>query len=495
MGRIVLEELPVSYRVICAVFIALTLSLLMGLWGLNSFVERQLTQVYIDSVQTLFTSLEDGVKLSLERGQMKNFQKLLVRQKKIEGVLEVALYDSSGRINLSSNDDSPAQDLPADILTRLKRELRPVWNRNGSILHLSAPQKVVADCIRCHPTWKEGTLGGIVSLTYDLGSLDHTVQRLQVFMTVGALALLCFIALVVFMVMRQMVSQPIDIIVERLTTSAESVGRAAHNSSASSRSLSANASQQASSLEEIAASFEQLSSMTRMNAENAAQADRLMTETNQVMTASKEVMGQLADAMEKIDESNKETSNILQTIDQIAFQTNLLALNAAVEAARAGEAGAGFAVVADEVRNLAQRTAEAARTVTGMIEKNSERVGRGVEYVNRAGESFSNSAEKAVRTAQLLSEIATASGEQKTGIDQLVRAVQELDNITQQNAADADNAAAIAQEMETQFANLSQEISTLSQLVRGRGAEEKEKTAKAGEPNMLPPTDGLSSSG
>ena len=212
--------------------------------------------------------------------------------------------------------------------------------------------------------------------------------------------------------------------------------------------------------------------MTSMNAENAAHADNLMTETNQVMTESNEVMDKLQNAMVKIEESNKETSTILKTIDQIAFQTNLLALNAAVEAARAGEAGAGFAVVADEVRNLAQRSAEAARSVTGMLDQNSERVATGVEFVTQAGEAFLNCADKTVTAAQLLSNIATASKEQATGIDQLTKAMHDLDMVTQQNAAGADNSSIVAHDMEQQFANLSEDIETLIKLVKGRNADQ-----------------------
>ena len=212
-----------------------------------------------------------------------------------------------------------------------------------------------------------------------------------------------------------------------------------------------------------------------------SQADHLMTETNTVMTESTEIMDKLQDAMIKVDESNQKTSTILKTIDQIAFQTNLLALNAAVEAARAGEAGAGFAVVADEVRNLAQRTAEAARSVTEMLRDNSERVKTGVEFVTQAGEAFVNSAEKTEKASQLLSEIATASKEQSTGIDQLAKAVQDLDAVTQHNAEGADNASKVAHDMEQQSAELSADIASLVQLVKGKNAKSSEFDTEAME--------------
>ncbi len=464
-----LDKFSVTYRVICAVLVALTVSLLLCFFLLNRFVEQEMRHIYMDSVHTLFASLEDGVKGSLERGQMRNFQKLLIRQKKIRGVVEVTLFDRNGHISLSSNGKSGQQNMSLEMVTQLKAGMASIWRRDGSNLYISAPQKVVADCVRCHPKWKEGDMGGVLSLIYDLSHLDKTIDRLKFFMSTGALLLLIFTSAIIFMVIKKMVTNPINTVIGLLNSSAESVGEAAHKSASSSESLADNASQQASSLEETSASLEELSSMTRMNAENAEQADRLMTDTNKVMTESTEIMNKLRDAMVKIDDSNKETSTILKTIDQIAFQTNLLALNAAVEAARAGEAGVGFAVVADEVRNLAQRTAEAAGTVTDMLGKNSERVETGGVFVRQAIEAFVHSADKTKKSTQLLSEISIASKEQATGIDQLTTAVHDLDVVTQQNASGADSASVVARDMEQQFANLSRDIVTLMQLVRGKG--------------------------
>ncbi len=476
-----LAKFSVGNRVIFAVFTALTVSLLICIFLLNGFVERQMKHVYFESVETLFTSLEDGVKESLERGQMRNFHKLIVHQKEIEGVMEIALFDLNGDINLSSNENGGKNKLQPEMMALLENEMKPIWQEEGSTLQIYAPQKIVADCIRCHPQWQEGKSGGTLALTFDLSTLTQTINRLHLYLSTGALLLLFFISATIFVLMRKMVSSPINTIISTLSISAKSVGEASHISATSSQSLSDNASQQAASLEETSASLEELSSMTRMNAENAAQADHLMTETNTVMTESTEIMDKLQDAMLKVDESNQKTSTILKTIDQIAFQTNLLALNAAVEAARAGEAGAGFAVVADEVRNLAQRTAEAAGSVTDMLEHNSERVKTGVEFVTQAGEAFVNSADKTEKASQLLSEIATASKEQSTGIDQLAKAVQDLDAVTQQNAEGADNASTVAHDMEQQSAELSSDITSLIQLVKGKNAKRAQFDTEATE--------------
>ncbi len=467
MKKFSLTNLSVSYRVIFVVIFALSLSLACSMFLLNSFVEKEMTIVFVDSVHTLFTSLENGVKDSLEKGQMKNFKKLLDRQNDIKGVIEVTLYDRDGSADLTSKEDGSPRALQPELIARLNKDLKPIWQKEDRVIKISAPQIVVADCIRCHPTWQEGSMGGIISLTYDLSSLNKTVKKLQLLMSIGAFILLVFISVIILIVMRKMVNAPISSVIENLTHSAKYVGEASRKSSSSSAGLADNTLRQASSLEETAAALEELSSMTKMNAENAIKADELMTETNRTMTNSNESMEKLQDAMQKIDESHKETSNILQTIDQIAFQTNLLALNAAVEAARAGEAGAGFAVVAEEVRSLAQRTAKAAGEVTEMLTHNSERVASGVQFVSNASKAFVDSAEETQNAAKLMSEISNASREQSTGIEQLTKAVQELDVMTQDNSAGASEASNVAHEMEEQFGNLSRDIKTLIRLVKG----------------------------
>jgi methyl-accepting chemotaxis protein len=206
----------------------------------------------------------------------------------------------------------------------------------------------------------------------------------------------------------------------------------------SSQTLSAAATQQAASLEETSASLEEMNSMTRQNAENAGQADHLMKAVNEIVAKANRTMGDLTGSMGKISKSSAETSNIIKTIDEIAFQTNLLALNAAVEAARAGEAGAGFAVVADEVRNLAMRAAEAARNTSDLIEGTVNRISEGSCLVTSTEQAFTEVAANTAKVGELIDEIAAASKEQSLGIEQLNTAVSEIDKATQQNVANAD---------------------------------------------------------
>ncbi|OQX13192.1 MAG: hypothetical protein BWK80_43060 [Desulfobacteraceae bacterium IS3] len=189
--------------------------------------------------------------------------------------------------------------------------------------------------------------------------------------------------------------------------------------------------------------------MTKQNADNANQADRLMKETIQVVESANFSMRDLTDSMGEISKASSEISKIIKTIDEIAFQTNLLALNAAVEAARAGSAGAGFAVVAEEVRNLAMRSADAAKNTSAMIEDTIRKVGNGSGLVTKANDAFRQVTESAVRVGNLLGEIAATSKEQSQGIEQVSMAMGEMDKVAQQNAATSEELSAQAEEMDS----------------------------------------------
>jgi len=208
--------------------------------------------------------------------------------------------------------------------------------------------------------------------------------------------------------------------------------------------------------------------MTKQNAENAHQADNLMKEANQVVGQANGSMGDLTTQMEEISVASEETQKIIKTIDEVAFQTNLLALNAAVEAARAGEAGAGFAVVADEVRNLALRAAEAAKNTAELIEGTVKKVGEGSDLVKKTNEAFKQVADSSKKVGELVGEIAAASNEQAQGIDQTNTAVADMDKVTQQNAANAEESASASEEMNAQAEQMKVMVGDLTALVGGK---------------------------
>jgi len=221
------------------------------------------------------------------------------------------------------------------------------------------------------------------------------------------------------------------------------MGETVGQSVAMSQGLSEAASAQAASLEETSSSLEEMTSQTKQTAGNAAQANNLMSTAQQIIEKANVSMSELTGSMNEIAAGSEQTQKIVKTIDEIAFQTNLLALNAAVEAARAGEAGAGFAVVADEVRNLAIRAAEAAKNTSGLIEDIVKKIRNGEKLVGVTNEAFKEIMGSSGKVVQLIAEIAGSSQEQSLGIDQISRAVAEMNNLTQQNAAGAEELASI----------------------------------------------------
>jgi len=280
-----------------------------------------------------------------------------------------------------------------------------------------------------------------------------------------ACALILFVALA-FLIIKSVINAILKV-TDGLTDGAAQVSSAAGQVSSSSQSLAKGTSEQAASLEETSSSLEEMSSMTKQNAENANQAKAMMTEVHQIVEKVDHHMRDMAGAIVEITRSSEETGKIIKTIDEIAFQTNLLALNAAVEAARAGEAGAGFAVVANEVRNLAMRASEAAKSTSNLIENTIKAVRKGNELTNATREAFKENAVISQKIAQLVGEIAAASNEQSQGIDQVNKAVTEMDKVVQQNAASAEESASASEDMNAQALEMKGFVEELVILVGG----------------------------
>jgi methyl-accepting chemotaxis protein len=264
-----------------------------------------------------------------------------------------------------------------------------------------------------------------------------------------------------------------------LNALAETLGEVSHSLigsasaiSDSSRTLAEGSSKQAASIEETSASLEEMSSVTKRNAENAQKANELSRDARSSAEKGAEDMHAMSAAMQDIKNSSDDIAKIIRTIDEIAFQTNILALNAAVEAARAGEAGMGFAVVADEVRNLAQRSAQAAKETAAKIEGAITNTARGVTISGKVSETLNDIVVKAREMNELATEVAGASREQTQGIVQINTAVGEVDKVVQDNAACAEESAAVVRELNAQTVTMKSSVAELMRLVGMKHIEE-----------------------
>ncbi|WLD12698.1 methyl-accepting chemotaxis protein [Planctellipticum variicoloris] len=237
---------------------------------------------------------------------------------------------------------------------------------------------------------------------------------------------------------------------------ADALATAAPQLSAASEEISSGAQEQASSLEETASSLEEITSTVKQNADNAQQANQLACRSREVAEKGGQVVHNAVEGMNEINKASKKIADIITAIDEIAFQTNLLALNAAVEAARAGEQGRGFAVVAGEVRNLAQRSAAAAKEIKGLIQDSVRKVETGTELVNQSGQTLQEIVTSVKRVTDIVAEIAAASREQSTGIDQVSRAVAQMDQVTQGNASQTEELSGTAESLAGQAQELQQ---------------------------------------
>ena len=274
--------------------------------------------------------------------------------------------------------------------------------------------------------------------------------------------------------------EKLDFTMQEVADSAVNASSSSQQLAAAAESIASGAQEQAASLEETSASLEEITATVRQSADNAQQASQLANSSKDSALQGQDVVANAITAMSEINAASAKISDIISTIDEIAFQTNLLAVNAAVEAARAGDEGRGFAVVASEVRSLAQRSAVAAKEIKVLIQDSLRKVEAGSGLVNRSGETLLGIVGSVKRVTDIVGEIAAASGEQSTGIEQVNTAMTQMDQVTQSNSAQTEELSATAQALSEQAAHLMELVGTFT-LTQSQGNQRQRPAFQSNE--------------
>lgn len=336
-------------------------------------------------------------------------------------------------------------------------------------------------------TMTEANIALYQKLSKENSAEKDTLYRQNLNITVFASACAIFALLGILMWMAQRISRTVESITTSLVNSGKYVTDSIQQLTASGLTLSQSSTSAAASLEETVASLEEMSSMVKMNSDNAKQASTLSQTSRDSAEQGEKEIQTLIKSMHEIESSSKKIEDIINVIDDIAFQTNLLALNAAVEAARAGEQGKGFAVVADAVRTLAQKSAVAAKDISTLIKESSTQIQRGTKIADHSGMVLNNIVTSVKKVADLNHEISAASNEQSTGIIQVGKAMNQLDQATQTNAASAEEISASAEEILQQSQAMQDKVQDLNAVIRGyRESQSVQTTAKASEQTAKP---------
>ncbi|MGE5583614.1 MAG: methyl-accepting chemotaxis protein, partial [Bacillota bacterium] len=327
---------------------------------------------------------------------------------------------------------------------------------------------------KADPMMQDGIdrLDRVISLAEKENEAAHHSARLAYYGALGlmiavGLASAVFSIFTALVITRQTV-KPIDKIIAGINRSSVQIAEASSQLAAAGRQLSAGSSQQATAIEETSSTLEESASMLLQNSESNKEATRLAGLTKESAEKGHREMEIMMSSMSEIKKSGDKIAKIIKVIDDIAFQTNILALNAAVEAARAGEAGLGFAVVAEEVRNLAQRSAQAAKDTTAMIENNAELTNQGVIVADKVREALNEITGQAQKVNELMTEIAAAGREHYKGVEQVSTAIAEMEKVMLQNSSSAKQTASASEELNAQAQNLREMVRQLSELVHGR---------------------------
>ncbi|MDH4226976.1 MAG: methyl-accepting chemotaxis protein [Deltaproteobacteria bacterium] len=378
---------------------------------------------------------------------------ILPRFKELKPVI-TELHETRGKIaSLGAKEVAAERALEAKLATLVKEANRIDSELDDNGRHMDT---ILAELERA----RKGDIQSIFASAETHASSSKTITITSIIIGFGA-------AILLGIIMARRISRPIYAVINELSGGADQVHDAAAQLSSSSQQLSQNASEQASTLEETSASIQQVFSMVKQNAENSDQANKMASGAKMTAERGAKTVFEMIDGMNQINKGSSEVSKIIKVINEIAFQTNLLALNAAVEAARAGEHGKGFAVVAEEVRNLAKRSAEAAKETTSLIEQSVLLASQGSAKASEAGGVLSGIVDTNKKMEDLVSEISAASREQSDGLEQVTKAITQIDDVTQQISAASEESAASAEELASQADSMKVLVEKLGSIIDG----------------------------
>jgi len=433
---------------------------------------------------------------SLQPGEERKFIVLAKQQVEIGGAKEFTFYDDKFKAAFSSDPKVIGRNIPPEIWDEAARTKKDLIKEDKDFIHIYIPYFADADMLRFHPGWELGFFYGMVHVCYSKDNYRGLMDSQQalignalkaysegmnkIIIYSGAILVLSivFMSVALASFINVSVHKTLKNIIAKLHAGSLQVLNASAQVSSASHHLAEGAGEQAARLEEIASSMHEMASETKMNAENAQTANSKVAETQSAAENGTKALEKMAMAIEKIKTSSIETAKIVKTIDEIAFQTNLLALNAAVEAARAGESGKGFAVVAEEVRNLAQRSAEAARNTSVLIEESQQNAESGVFVAKEVENIFDDIVNKVKEAAGLIDRLAQVSDQQARDIMLMSDSINQVDKITQATAANAEESASAGEELSAQSDELSEMVDSLVYLVEGKDTDSEYVEAK-----------------
>ena len=416
----------------------------------------------LQNVKNIHAAVDFSVVDSLGRGDMDVFTRMASLQANLPGLVEFSVYNLDGKVSDSSAKAAMNRLLEPDLKARLFSKADLLFRTNANIIEIYSPLVATKKCLECHDDYKAGSVCGVTYFRFASDAAARLAGRFDEITTasnrqsqnlflailvVGGLMASGLTFAITGPILKTLTDMSND-----MNEQARQIAAASAQATTASQSVAEGASEQAASLEESSASLEEMASITKRNSENSHKTKELAKQAREATEKGEADMKGMNTAMQAIKISSEDIGKIVKTIDEIAFQTNILALNAAVEAARAGEAGSGFAVVADEVRSLAQRSAQAAKETSAKIEGAIGKIGHGAEISAKVATTLGEIVSRIRKVDELASEMATASGEQSQGIDQINLAVSQMDKVTQSNAANAEETASAAEQLNPTFA-------------------------------------------